>query len=231
VLSRIKRSAGHLIAAWLFLAPAVAAAQGVSPDLNALVDETQQRSSEPQELSIVWWLPEEFWRLSAQSNPSLAPEVVDTLVARVHPYVIVGALSGHIGELASVRYASGDSLRNGIRLVDSTGAQFAPLDRDSLPAPIQGLLDLLRPMMASLLGNMGQNLNFFVFDGLTPDGARRLDPTRPGRFSIRLLGTDYRWRLPLASLVPKKRCPVDGELLSGAWRFCPWHGVELAVLH
>jgi len=48
-----------------------------------------------------------------------------------------------------------------------------------------------------------------------------------GGFSVDLEGKAYTWRLPLGALLTRKTCPVDGEKLSGAWKFCPWHGKTL----
>jgi hypothetical protein len=203
------------------------AAQTAAAELNALIDETQKRSPASQDLTLVWWLPDEFWRLSVASNPSIPPEAADSVVARVHRFVIVAALSGRFGSMANVSYASSDSLRANLRLVDPSGTVRSPLPPSAIPAPTQELLDLLRPMMANLLGNMGQSMTFVVFDGLSADGRRLIDPLHEGQFTIQLFGTDFRWRLPLSALVPRKRCPVDGELLSGAWLYCPWHGAKL----
>jgi hypothetical protein len=48
-----------------------------------------------------------------------------------------------------------------------------------------------------------------------------------GQPSIDLFDTHYSWRLPIGSLVLPRTGPVDGEMLNGAWDYCPWHGVRL----
>lgn len=203
------------------------AAQTPGPNLNALIDETQQRSPEPHDVTVVWWLPEEFWRASAANNPKAPPEALDSITLWVHPYVIVAVVSAQMAGLGHLNYVTGDSIRSSIALVDSTGATRRPLPDSAISQTARQLIAFLGPVMANMLGNLGQNMNFYLFDGRDARGSRILDPSKPGRFSLRVLGHDYRWRLPLGSLVPRKRCPVDGEMLSGAWTFCPYHGTKL----
>ncbi|WP_291871339.1 hypothetical protein [Maribacter sp.] len=70
-------------------------------------------------------------------------------------------------------------------------------------------------------------MEFYVFTDVDEKGNKILDPTSESNFSVFYNGDSFNWRLPLGSLIPKKRCPLDDEMLNGSWKFCPWHGKEL----
>ena len=40
-------------------------------DLNALTQETQKMSQKADEVTFVWWIPEEFWQVSFAQDPTV----------------------------------------------------------------------------------------------------------------------------------------------------------------
>ena len=78
-----------------------------------------------------------------------------------------------------------------------------------------------------MLGPMGQNVHFYAFSATDNAGNRIADARKEETFSVTLTGREYKWRLPLGSLLPPKKCPLDGEILNGAYKYCPWHGAKL----
>jgi hypothetical protein len=82
-------------------------------------------------------------------------------------------------------------------------------------------------MFGNMLGAMGQGMHLFFFPARATDGSSLADATKEGDFSVRLGEESFKWHLPLGSLLPVKVCPEDGERMSGAWKFCPWHGRAL----
>jgi hypothetical protein len=53
------------------------------------------------------------------------------------------------------------------------------------------------------------------------------DATKEGVYYIEVGEKEFRWKLPLGSLLPPKICPVCKEKLSGAYKYCPWDGTKL----
>lgn len=86
---------------------------------------------------------------------------------------------------------------------------------------------MMGPVLVNMLGPMGQNMHFFLFSSKKKNGQEIAVAKREGAFSVKLDKREFKWRLPLGSLLPPKVCPIDGEKLNGAWKFCPWHGVAL----
>ena len=89
------------------------------------------------------------------------------------------------------------------------------------------MLDMMRPVLARSAGATGEGMYPMVFQATDETGARIANATREGRFSLAVADQLLHWRTPLGSLVPPKKDPSTGEILSGAWTYSPWTGVKL----
>ncbi|HEY9002625.1 MAG TPA: hypothetical protein VIM89_14805 [Mucilaginibacter sp.] len=85
----------------------------------------------------------------------------------------------------------------------------------------------MKPMIANMMGKMGQNFRFFVFPAFDKNKVLIADPRKPGTLTIGLTNDAFKFKLPLESILKPKKCPIDGETMSGSWMYCPWHGVIL----
>lgn len=204
-----------------------AAAQDQRIDVNELVQETERASTVAGELNLVWWLPEEFWKASVAANPNVTPEQLELILKAVRPYFIVGVANGKMASMGTVTYRTEDEIRGIVQLKDDGGNLYKPLPEDKVDASVPALLGLMKPFMAKTVGALGENIHFYVFAGSKTDGARICDPLKEGACEVDVGERAFKWRLPIGSLLPKQKCPVCGEILSGAYRFCPYDGTKL----
>lgn len=86
---------------------------------------------------------------------------------------------------------------------------------------------MIKPLLASAVGPLGQNLHFYLFPMTNREGLPILEAKKEGGFSLDFGGESFKWNLPIGALLPPKICPVDGEELNGGWKYCPWHGQQL----
>ena len=205
-----------------------AAAQDQKPDVTPLVLDCMKLSNEGGEVNVLLWLPEEFWKVSAASNPNASQSQVDVIIKVVHPYCIVGVSSGKVGPFAAVIYRTEAEVRGLIELKDNEGNTYPPLAEDLLDPSLPAFLGLLKPALVRTAGSVAQNMHFYVFPGSTKGGTRVCDAMKEGACEVDLGERVFKWRLPLGSLLPKQKCPVCGETLSGAYKFCPYDGTKLA---
>jgi hypothetical protein len=75
-------------------------AQDQKADFTQLMSDFTKLSNVDGELNILDWMPEEFWRISAASNPNASPSQVDMIIKVLHPYTIVGVKSGKTAPFA-----------------------------------------------------------------------------------------------------------------------------------
>jgi len=209
-------------------APAPEVRQEGKVDQQALIQETQKMANHPPAMTLVWWVPEEFWRVTFSQNPAVTPARAEEFLKVFRPYLIVAVLDGNISPFGAVTYRPEAVVRETLRVVDKAGTAYAPLADDQVGADTKNVLAMMKPAMTAALGPMGQNLNFYVFPGKDAKDQPIAEAKKPGALVVKLGDREFRWKLPLGSLLPPKTCPKCQETCSGAWSFCPWCGTALA---
>jgi hypothetical protein len=211
----------------------VAATGGVCAEgkinLNALVTELRKQTPGPDDMTIVLWFPEVFWRESAAANPDATAEGVATLLKWVRPYTVVAVVSAAVDDSGVPTYVPAARLRAMTRIRDARGVTYAPIDERQLAPEMRDVLKAMAPTMQNLMGKTGDNMRFFAFPAKDKQGKAIGDPTRPGSFSVLVGAREFTWKLPLKSLVPPKTCPTCGEKLDPAYKYCPWDGTKLGA--
>lgn len=228
-MKKVGRAVGICLALLVSCALVTTAiAQGSKIDINALVQETQKMSQGAGELSLIWWIPDEFWQASFAQDPTVTPAQAEEFLKIVRPYTIIVAVDGKIGPFGGVTYKTQDQIRSSLQFVDGKGNVYRPYQDAQLDADITSFLSMMKPVLENMLGPLGQNMHFFVFSGKDKDGNRLADPKSEGTFTVKLGGgREFKWRLPLGSLLPPKVCPKCKEKLSGAYKYCPYDGTKL----
>ena len=135
---------------------------------------------------------------------------------------IFAIADGKMGAFGAIDYSSNDELAKKLALVDTEGKPLAALTEEKQSAATRNMLAVMKPIFANMLGEFGKNISFFVYEGKAKNGSRRIDPTKQGLLVAKLNSEEFRWRLPLGSLLPERICPKCGEILPGNYNVCPF---------
>jgi hypothetical protein len=204
-------------------------------DLGAIVKETMKMVSNEHGLTLVWWFPQEYWqvmlaRFAAEQH--LTAEQAAQVAAVIKPlqaYTIIAVVDAS-GKPGSFVYTPEPAVRAALRVVDREGHSYRPLAEADIAPETRRVLQRLQPILANVfteIGALGENIKLYFFPLNDLAGRRIADAKAEGSFTVELGKQLFKWRTPVGALLPPKRCPVDGEAVSGAWKFCPWHGVKL----
>ena len=221
--------AAVLVGAVLLTPIAAAQDRTTAERLEALNQETRQQLNASGVADFVWWLPTEWWRLALSGNETVPEPFLQRTEAALARYTLVLIAHGNASP-DTLTWTDETALRTQVALLDRDGRDYSPVATELVAEDARAAVDAIRPSFAGLLGPAGRNFHFFFFPSTTDTGTAIADPRLPGEISVRVVNQRYRWRLPLGSLLPEKRCPVDGERLNGGWLFCPWHGDRLASI-
>lgn len=201
--------------------------QSFKVDLDALTNETQKSSPDPDEITLVWWIPNDFWTATFEAE-KIPKSQIDEFMGLVAPYTIIVVVDGKIGREGKIVYRAESDVRRTIRIADLDGKEYLPLPIDKYGPGVTAIVKVIRPMLVSAMGPLGANMNFFVFPAKGTSDKAIADPRSSGTIAVKLDGSrKFEWRLPLTTLMPPKFCPVDGAKLNGAYKYCPFHGKEL----
>ena len=195
-------------------------------NLNDLVAETQKISDEPTMVELVWWLPPQFWERSLMDSDLSATEQRE-MVALFRDHLVVAVVQGEMGNFGMKGFSDEAALRAGLRLVDANGKREAPMAKDDVDAELALLFTVARPIMASIIGPMGQNMQLFAFPGTDAAGKPRADALANGSLRFELGRTPFTFETPLPSLLMPMYDGATGKEFPGTFRFNPYTGAPL----
>jgi hypothetical protein len=217
----VVRLAASLIIGVALAGPAAAA------DLREFVQETQQSVTASQQLTLAWWIPPEFWEVSLAANPSVPPATVTAVRDSFHDYQVFAVVRANMGIQGLTGAASKADLLANSRFQIGDKA-IPPIDPTQLPIGVQTMLGAMRPLLSGMLGQLGQSMELIVYPAVV-DGQRLNDPLKPGAFQYSVYDQTFNWRMPLASLLPKKVDPKSHEEFPGNYQYNPYTGAKLSV--
>ncbi|MFX0152297.1 MAG: zinc ribbon domain-containing protein [Candidatus Hodarchaeota archaeon] len=207
----------------------IAFSQDVKIDLDSLMTETQKMSDDPDAMTLVWWIPDEFWIATAEGDPTFTEEDLTDVLNTLQPYTLFAIVKGKIGAFGGVTYTSGSDIKKNILLVGTDGIHYQPISDENIEANAKNLIMMMKPIFANMLGGMGENCHFLLFPAKNIKGQNIANANDNGSISILLENEEFRWRLPLDSVLPPKVCPNCGEKCNRAWNYCPWCGTSLKI--
>ena len=203
------------------------AAQDFKVSINKLTAETQQLSESPDNLKLVWWIPIEFWEAVFDQDKNMPKELADEILQVFKQYTLLSTIDGTIGTFGDIAYKTKKQIFNSLEIIDNNNKSYFPLREERIDQHTKDVIAYIKPVLANMLGKMGENMYFFLFQKEDNPNDRIINPTKEENFTVKLGGEELRWNLPLSSLLKPKKCPVDNKLMSGAWKYCPYHGVKL----
>ena len=180
-------------------------------------------------LNLSLWLSDYIWEYSARNTPGASEAMVEDIVRIMKGYNIFGVVVGKMDGNEIIRYADEEAIRSTVVLIGQDSVEYDPLTEDEISEELDFVLRAMKPMYAQMMGQFGENMHLIVFQKRNSAGELIADPLVEKNITLHTSGIDFEWRLPMSALVPKKKCPEDGELVNGTWKFCPYHGNELEV--
>jgi len=212
--------------------PATAWAQGAPlPPKDIRLDQfardTQRTYIGEDTMELVWLIPQRYWEASAAQQPSLSDEDRKRFLAQLDGYLLLATVRGKVGMAGIDEFASADTVLKGLRIVDAAGTSHAPLPQAQVPAQLKNLLSVLRPVMANMIGPMGDNMHFAVFKARDAKGRPVFDSLSEGRAQVITSRHAYPFRTPLGSVLAPRRDPATGESFPGDYHYNPYTGGAL----
>src|SRR5208283_4309105 len=125
---------------------------------------------------LIWWAPVEFWEKSAERG-GMSAEKAREQFKSLRTYTLIVASVGKIG-MGNVNWVSETELRSNLKLRDAAGNDYEPVQ--NLSGDAAGLTSMIKPMLANMLGTMGQNLQFYFFPAADKMGNPIANPLAPG---------------------------------------------------
>jgi hypothetical protein len=196
-------------------------------DLQELVRDTQQVRNVDSKMELVWWIPQEFWEASFAGNPNVTAASKAEFLGVLQDYQIVAVVYVKTSVAGFTEVAPEADILANLHF-ESDGKRIDPVEASKIAPGAQAILGAIRPLVTGMLGQLGQSMHFVVYP--SRDGTKRLvDPMQASAFQVSLYDQVFRWRLPLASLLPRKIDPKTHEEFPGNFDFNPYTGGKLSA--
>lgn len=209
------------------LASQVSAQGPGSNKASELIREVMTMDNSDGELTMNFWIPTNYWEVTAEATPDVTPEIAEQLKMIMKPYIIVLTAHTPISTGLGFDFADETTMRNSIKLVDSEGNKYKPLKNEDVEYDAMNIIGSMKPVFSQMIGEMGRGMHFYIFENVNAEGEPIVNEDDEGSFTIIHSGRSFRYSTPLVALMPPKNCPVDNVQMKGNWKFCPIHGVEL----
>lgn len=216
-----------LVLCWSLSCLPLSARAVSSAEIAAETARTAQEGST--HVANFWWLPPEYWVLSAKEL-DLPAEEQAKVEKLFQDYVIIGAIDADVSDKLQPKLASIAEVVKRSRF--SRGGETLEVLHEVNPE-VSKLVPTLVYLLRASLGPLGEGLRLLPLANVDPKGKPRLTATDPGELALEFRFTEdgpvheYRWHAPLTSLVGVRKCPKGGEPLEASWTYCPWHGQKL----
>ena len=196
-------------------------------NVSKLASEVQKMDQIGDRMTLVLWMPPEFWEANMRQQPGATNATVDQVLTPLRPYTLVAIVDGRMSIAGNMICKSEAELRSLVQIKDRAGKLYRPHPQDRVNATAAGLIRMMKPVLQNMLGPMGKNVHFFFFPAKDSKGRRFGEPKKEGTFEVLVGKRRFRWKLPLGALFPPVTCSRCMEECSGAWNYCPWCGTKL----
>ena len=191
-------------------------------DVGQLMGELIITKKSGDNIKQVMLLPPDYWEIALSEGRYSGSNVIEELKEVFDGFLLVATLDVKVNVMGNF---IGNEID--IQLIDGSKNAHDPIPESELNEDLKAMVTVFKPAMVNMLGKLGEQLQFYVFDNHDANGDDILAPREKGSFSIVVNDSKFAYRTPLGSMVEKKICPTTGEELNGNWEFCPWHGVKL----
>lgn len=200
--------------------------EAATVDQSALIRDLTLTRNVDGRLTMSMWMPDEFWRITLNSSGRMTDKGIADYIAVMHPYILVAVMDAQRG-ITAFRYTDTDTLVNETTIEDSHGSTYRPLAPESVAEDIRNLIQSMRPLLANMMGTMGQHMEFLVFQNMDNAGHLIADPMSDGSLTLHVGAATMRYRLPIGSMLSPAIDPKTGESFPGSYHFNPYTGGKL----
>jgi len=184
-------------------------------------------------VAMAWWLPVEFWEAILARDTTTSEVDKKNMLDTLSGVSLIAAVQADISSFGAFNFYSKDEVEKTLQVsyTDATGAKQILSVMETVDPDVEMLLNIFKPILGGAMGNMGNNMHFYVFSDQSKSKKRVLDPYQKGIINIGLKkksgGQMYGViETPLNALFIPRKCP-NGKEAHISWEYCPWTGTSL----
>ena len=207
--------------------------KAVDPD--ALTNEIQviAKGAGDDHTALVWWIPYEFWEITFARDETTSETDKKTILDTFSGVSLLSVVQADLSSLGAFTFYTREIIQKNmvITYTDTAGKKQRLFPLQATNPDLEILLGQFKPVLKAAMGNLGNNMHFYVLDDKSKSSLRLLDPYREGIITIQLIKKNNdlitaEIEMPLNCLFIPRICP-NGKEAHISWKYCPWTGTRL----
>ena len=182
-------------------------------------------------MALVWWIPSVFWQSVMVKDTTTPQAQKDEMVKVLSKYSLMAVVQAEISTFGTFDFYSMEEIKENLKVSFNNGKENDIEPIEDIPMELQIILSVFKPILAGAMGNMGNNMHFFVYANEDKKLNKILDPYEEGLIRVWIekrdktkLNADI--KMPFNSLYVPRKCP-NGNDAHISWKYCPWSGEKL----
>ena len=207
----------------------------VDVDTDAFTGETQVilKGGGSPIFSMAWWIPNEFWDAVLTQDKSLQQSDRDAMLDAMKGTSLLAVVQADISAMGAFNYYNKDEIEQKLSITfrENNEDVVNILPMQNISSDLEVVLGVFKPILTAAMGNLGNNMHFFVLKDKSNLSKRTLNPYKKGLLIIKL--KDHKnsqlsgtIEMPIDALFVPRKCP-NGKDAHISWSYCPWSGESL----
>jgi len=184
-------------------------------------------------VALALWIPNEFWESIFSRDATTDEASKKAMLDALSGITLLAVVQADITPLGAFKFYSKEEIEAKmlVSFTDASGKRQRLSLMQTVSPDLEIVLGVFKPILGAAMGNLGNNMHFYVLNDKSKASPRLLDPYRKGSISIQLskrnkilMTGDI--EMPLNSLFVPRKCP-NGKDAHISWKYCPWTGKRL----
>lgn len=184
-------------------------------------------------MAIAWWIPNEFWESILSRDTTTSETDKKAMLDAMSGISLLAVIQADITPFGAFKFYSKEEIEKKmlVSFTDAGGKRQRLSPMQTINPDLEIILGVFKPLLGATMGNLGNNMHFYVLNDKSKSSLRLLDPYGKGLISIQLakrnddlMTADI--EMPLNSLFVPRKCP-NGKDAHISWKYCPWTGKRL----
>ena len=206
-----------------------------SVDSDAFIEDTQvtPKGAGDNHGALAWWIPYEFWESILSRDMTTSASDKKAWLDVMSGVSLIAVVQTDITALGAFKFYSKEEIEKNMILSfsDTDGKKHRLSPMQTIDPDLEVVLGVFKPILGAAMGNLGNNMHFYVLSDRSKSSSRLLDPYRKGQINIQLAKRDNGLmdasiELPINALFVPRKCP-NGKDAHISWKYCPWTGGKL----
>jgi hypothetical protein len=209
--------------------------KNIDVDTDAFTSETQimLKGGGSSSFSMVWWIPNEFWDAVLSQDKSMQQSDRDAMLDAMKGTSLLAVVQADISALGAFNYYHKDEIEKNLSISykKSKGNVIDIMPMQKISSDLEIVLGVFKPILGAAMGNLGNNMHFYVLNDKSKITKRTLNPYTKGLLDIKLKDHNNTQlsgviEMPIDALFVPRKCP-NGKDAHISWNYCPWSGDSL----